>query len=123
MNGSRRVAIVAVILAGGMMYASPAHAGNALTKLGRGVGNAATGWMEIPSQVAQVNEAEGSIAGMSVGLVKGFAYGIGRTLVGLAELVTFPIPNHVARPGDFRADSYDPIIQPEFVDFRRGDKL
>ena len=111
--------LMAVVLMIGL--SSPcAYASDALRKFSRGVTNVVTGWLEIPIQISQTTEQEGSIAGSTVGLVKGIAHGIGRTLVGLVEVVTFPFPNHT---GDENVgeDIYGPLIEPEFVLLRRAD--
>ncbi len=100
-----------------VMAAAPAQAeveGGALRKLGRGFANLATGWLELPFQVARSTERSGAWAGTTVGLTRGVALGIGRTLVGALEMVSFPIPNPTS--------GYGPIIKPEFVTFRDADR-
>ena len=85
-----------------------------IRKLGRGVVNLTTGWLELGAQVARTTEMEGSLAGATIGLGRGVVWGVGRTLVGAIELVTFPIPNPLT--------GYDPVIRPEFVKFRDADR-
>ncbi len=83
-------------------------------KFGRGLGNIATGWLEMFYQITQETERSGSIAGVAVGFPRGVLFGVGRTIVGAFELVTFPAPNPTV--------GYGPIIEPEFVTFRDADR-
>ena len=73
------------------------------TKLGNGLGNALTGWMEIPRQVSEVSSEQNAFAGMTYGLLQGVLYGTGRTAAGAFDAVTFVIP------------PYDkPIMEPNY---------
>jgi putative exosortase-associated protein (TIGR04073 family) len=95
----------------------PAHAaieGGPIRKLGRSVTNLLTGWLELPFQVMQTTERSGSLMGATEGFGRGVVFGLGRTLVGAIELITFPIPNPTTR--------YGPVIEPEFVQFRDVDR-
>ncbi len=68
------------------------HLHPALNKLGRGIGNILTGWMEIPCNVQShyyyKDPVNSSLGGGMIGLGKA----IGRTLVGAYETVTFFLP-------------------------------
>lgn len=100
-----------------LVFAQPAHAaieGGPVRKLARSATNLLTGWLEIPSQIMQTTERSGSLMGMTEGLGRGLVFGVGRTLVGAVELVTFPIPNPTT--------GYGPVIEPEFVKFRDADR-
>lgn len=99
--------------------APPAYAWGPLRKLVRGSVNIATGWVEAPARVLWTTEVEGSIAGVSVGAVRGVALGIRRTLVGAYEIVTFLLPNYPMQGG---GDPYRPIVEPTFVVLRPADK-
>ena len=79
---------------------------NAGSKLLRGVTNIATGWIEIPKQMYQTSVDQNPFLGLTWGTVKGVGYGVGRTLVGVYDTVTFPIPI----PSD-----YEPVVEPEYV--------
>ena len=114
--------VVAAVFMLVMAAAGPSEASTAFTKLGRGVGNLLTGWLEIPAQIGQTSEADGSWAGLTIGTLKGLAFGIGRTVMGAVEIVTFPLPNHASGP-DVHEDAYGPVLDPEFVTFRSADKL
>lgn len=97
--------------------AAPAHAaveGGPIQKLTRGFLNVVTGWLELPAQVGKVTELKGSFAGATEGLARGVVLGLGRTVVGALELVTFPIPNPVT--------GYGPVVEPEFVILRDADR-
>lgn len=103
--------------------AQPSYASTPFTKLGRGLGNIVTGWLEFPVQIMRTTESDGSFAGGFIGPIKGLAFGIGRTLMGVFETVTFILPNHASGPDAQSEDAYGPIIEPEFVTLREADKL
>ena len=83
-----------------------AFAQSPIRKLGRGLANVLTGFLELPAGIVDAAEEEGYIAAVSYGVVKGLAMSLLRTGVGLYETVTFLIPL------PFR---YEPIIEPEFL--------
>ncbi len=97
------VLLTVVILAGNCR---PAYAGDPIRKFGRGVTNIATGWLEVFKEIGLQVEKSGDMAGLFVGPFKGIAKAIGRTAVGIYDVVTFLIPV----PGD-----YEPLIEPEFL--------
>jgi len=82
------------------------YAGNPIEKLGRGITNTATGWIEIPKEIGRNAEKSGDMAGLVVGPLKGLTKAISRTAVGIYDLLTFliPLPRH-----------YEPVIEPEYV--------
>jgi putative exosortase-associated protein (TIGR04073 family) len=61
-------------------------------KLGIGIINAATGIIEIPKSMTVESQQEGIGMGLSVGLLKGLGNTLGRSILGVADVVTFPIP-------------------------------
>lgn len=83
-----------------------AYAGDPIAKLGRGLANTTTGLLEVPKEIKRQIEKSGDVAAFFVGPLKGLAKGIGRTLVGVYDIVTFlvPIPRN-----------YEPVIEPEYV--------
>lgn len=81
------------------------------TKLGRGLSNTAFGWFEIVNEIGNESDRHGPFIGFTSGLIRGVTFGVGRTLAGVAEIVTFPWPN--GKRG------YDPIVLPESVFSRR----
>lgn len=84
-------------------FASVGYAQNAPVKLGRGIINTLTGFLEVPLKVIRVSKNEGMPMGLSVGVLKGIGWGLYRTVVGVYEVITFPIP---APAG------YEPIMDP-----------
>jgi putative exosortase-associated protein (TIGR04073 family) len=102
-----------------MLLIPPAEASSPLRKLARGLANVSTGWIELPAEVARTTELEGSIAGLSSGIVRGAWKGLERTVVGAWEAATFVFANYPRQPG---SDFYGPLIEPEFIVFRPTDK-
>jgi putative exosortase-associated protein (TIGR04073 family) len=78
----------------------------AMHKLGRGLSNILTGWMEIPKEIAVAWRETDPITGVIIGSIKGTGYFVARFFAGFYEVFTFPMP--------FPED-YKPIIEPEFV--------
>jgi putative exosortase-associated protein (TIGR04073 family) len=83
---------------------------NPLRKVARGAVNTTLGWVEIPRQMIKVNKEKGDIAGVFWGPLKGFAFFVGRTAVGIYEVTTFLIP------------PYKPVVNPEFILSEEDDK-
>ncbi len=81
------------------------YATDAGTKLGRGVVNVATGWVEIPKQSVIGGKENGVLGGFG-GFFKGIGLGVARTLAGAFEIATFwvPVP-----------ERFEPVIQPPTV--------
>jgi putative exosortase-associated protein (TIGR04073 family) len=77
----------------------PEQIGN---KLAHGVANTVTGIVEVPKNMYIESKRKGPAYGIPVGLFTGIVQGIGRTLTGVVDLVTFPIPTK-------------PIIYPDFI--------
>jgi len=61
-------------------------------KLGIGLMNAATGIIEIPKSMAVESSKEGIGMGLSVGLIKGMTNMVGRSFLGMLDVVSFPLP-------------------------------
>lgn len=80
--------------------------GKMARKFGRGLCNVALGWCEIPKNIMNSCEEINPYAGWFVGLIKGIGMTLARTLAGVWDIVTFPIP----APSD-----YEPVMEPEFV--------
>ena len=75
-------------------------------KLGRGIVNTFTGWLEIPKGIVDESKANNVFTGLTVGTIKGLGLGLVRTGAGIYETLTFPIPI---------PEGYEPIVKPEFV--------
>lgn len=76
------------------------------TKLGRGISNITTGWMELGYQPAKMAEEKRWPIALAGGIPKGIFYTYMRTMVGLYETVTFFVP----APKNFA-----PIMEPEYI--------
>jgi putative exosortase-associated protein (TIGR04073 family) len=98
--------VVSIVLAIALItsFTTLAHAQNPPVKLGRGIINTLTGFLELPLKVITISKKEGYPVGLTVGVAKGIGWGLYRTVVGLYEIVTFPIP---APAG------YEPITDPD----------
>ncbi|MEN6625095.1 MAG: exosortase system-associated protein, TIGR04073 family [Candidatus Sumerlaeia bacterium] len=81
-------------------------AGKMMHKLGRGVTNVLTCWVEVPRGIAIKFEELDPFSGLIVGGVQGIGWGFARFATGVYEVVTFPFPV----PAGYR-----PMIEPEFV--------
>lgn len=84
----------------------PIDGRKAMEKLGRGLINLITGWVEVPKRMDETNKRSSLGPALTIGLLRGLGHGFVRTTAGAYEIVTFPFP---APPG------YQPIIQPEYV--------
>lgn len=89
-----------------MAQSSDCFAQDPFSKLGRGVANTLTGWVEIPKNVYATSVESNALSGATLGLAKGAGMSIVRTGAGIFELVTFPF----AVP-----QNYKPILEPEYV--------
>ncbi|MBI3330549.1 MAG: exosortase system-associated protein, TIGR04073 family [Candidatus Omnitrophica bacterium] len=91
--------------------ASPAYPAKAASTLGRGVANALFGWTELIRQPAQEAKAGGNVL---VGIGKGVGQGVGRTLAGIGEALTFWTPKVQDRYLRFATDC--PICMGQHAD-------
>jgi putative exosortase-associated protein (TIGR04073 family) len=62
------------------------------SKLGQGFANTATGVIEIPKNIINISHDQNVFVGLSWGLLRGVMQTVSRTTVGVAELITAPIP-------------------------------
>ena len=70
-------------------------------KVSQGLGNMAFGFIEIPKNVINISDEQNIFVGMTWGVLRGVAHGVGRTLVGATEFISAPIPT-----GEFAAPAY-----------------
>jgi putative exosortase-associated protein (TIGR04073 family) len=77
-----------------------------LHKMGRGVVNVVTCWVEVPRQISKQWEQTDPVTGLFVGGAKGIGWGFARLMTGVYETCTFPFPVPAG---------YGPMIEPEFV--------
>ena len=61
-------------------------------KISQGLANTATGFIEIPKNIINIGSEQNIVVGMTWGLLRGVMETVGRTTVGVAELITAPIP-------------------------------
>lgn len=71
-------------------------------KLGSALSNIALGWLEVPRTVLATTNQVNLALGLSGGVVKGILQTMGRTLTGVVDLLSFPLPTQ-------------PIAEPQFV--------
>jgi len=71
-------------------------------KLGAGLSNMTLGWLEIPKNTIITTNQTNLLFGAIGGPVKGALHTVGRSLAGVADLLTFPLPTA-------------PITKPTFV--------
>ena len=76
-------------------------------KLGRGVSNVFTGWLELPRGIDTVGRESGFLASLTWGVLQGAGTAVARTAAGVAEVATFPL--HAPNPDN------DPLIEPEYL--------
>jgi len=102
----KRITVTALVLLVILNLSSPVFAQDMGRKLGRGLGNILTGWLEIPKNIYDTSVESNVFAGLTLGTVKGVGMTVVRTVVGSYEVATFPFPV---------PEEYKPIIEPEFV--------
>ena len=90
----KRLAWTAGALAIGVLgfAGTPAWAQDPIHKMGRGVTNVLTGWIELPKQIHLGRQEENPVAGLGWGFFKGAGLALLRSGVGLYEALTFPLP-------------------------------
>lgn len=100
---TRQLIGVMVVAATVVCFSSPqASAQTMLDKLQRGFVNTVSGCVEIPGCIYDVSSKDGGFVGATWGTVKGIGLAPIRTIVGIVDLITFPIP----------ANDYQPIMNP-----------
>ena len=84
------VALMLIIFIFGMSAIS--YADTPIKKLGRGFANIFTCLLEIPKRISDANAESGPIAAATFGFLNGLFQTCIRGVVGIYEVVTFPIP-------------------------------
>ena len=102
----KRIACLILVIALITGITTSGYAQNPPVKLGRGILNTLTGFWEVPSQMLRTCKNEGVPKGLTIGLAKGIAWGLYRTVAGLYEIVTFVIPIPFG---------YEPITDPAIL--------
>jgi putative exosortase-associated protein (TIGR04073 family) len=85
---------------------SHTDASKMMYKLGRGVTNVLTGWIEVPKNIAEKWGRMDPFSGTVIGFFSGLGWGFGRTMTGFYEVLTFPLPI---------PEGYVPLMEPELV--------
>ena len=86
-------ALVMLWLVPAVVAAAPAvWAQDPIHKMGRGLTNVLTGWIELPKQLHAGSQEQNPVTGVGRGLFRGASLGLLRSGVGIFEAVTFPIP-------------------------------
>ena len=100
---TRKLVGVVVAAAALMCFSGPqASAETMWDKLKRGVINTVSGCVEIPGCIYDVCNREGGLAGSTWGVVKGVGMAPVRTMVGIFDVISFPIPSN----------DYQPVLNP-----------
>ncbi len=71
-------------------------------KLGMGIANVVTGFVEIPKTMIITGKQEGATYGVTAGFFTGIVHMLGRTLSGAVDIVTFMVPT-------------TPIVKPPYI--------
>ncbi len=98
--------VVCLVITAMLGMASYSYAQDPAKKLGRGLANILTGWVELPKNIYDTSVEENVLSGLTMGLAKGVGMSIVRTGAGVYETVTFPFPI---------PEDYQPVLEPEFV--------
>jgi len=98
------VAIVVILGFTFCSFGAYANDYNPATKLGRGLSNAATCWIEVPKQVWLVSKDRDPFTGLIYGSAKGVGYTIVRAASGVYDTAFFLLPPYDA-----------PLTDDEFV--------
>src|SRR5262245_5224715 len=88
-----------------LVLTTPARSQTAMRKAGRGLAGMTTSVLEVPGNMVAETRSQGAGVGIPLGFVKGLGMIVVRTLVGVYEFVTAPLP----APSNYR-----PILRPEF---------
>jgi len=102
----KKLLIVCIAIVTILSIATASYAQDPAKKLGRGVANILTGWLEIPKNIYNTSIEANPMVGITVGTAKGIGMSIVRTGAGVYEVFTFPFP---------LPEDYVPILEPEFV--------
>jgi len=105
-KGLAKVVIVSLVILTMLSVSSMCYAQDVLRKLGRGLANILTGWIEIPKNIYDTSVEENIAMGLTVGLARGIGMTVVRTGAGIYETITFPFP---------LPEDYEPLLEPEYV--------
>ena len=103
---TKTTTLFCTVFAASLFMTTTCFAQDPFTKLGRGVANTLTGWIELPKNIYNTGTESNAFAGVTLGLARGVGMTVVRTAAGIYDVVTFPFP----LPQD-----YKPILQPEYA--------
>lgn len=106
-RGLKVVLGVAAVLA---ILSPSAWAQDPIHKVGRGLANVLTAWLELPKNLHLGTMEENPFAGVAAGLLRGSGLTLTRLALGAYETVTFPIPY----PKEY-ASPYEAIELPDYA--------
>lgn len=86
-----------------LSFTANAHAYTATKKLGRGLVNILTGWVELPKNIYKATTEDNLFAGLTIGLAKGIGMTVVRTGAGVYDTATFPFP---------LPENFKPLLEP-----------
>lgn len=98
--------IVSVVIVAMLSVSSVGYAETAIKKLGRGLANILTGWIELPKNIYETSVEQNIFAGITLGTAKGIGMTVIRTGAGVYDAITFPFPI---------PEDYEPLLEPEYV--------
>ena len=101
-----KIVMVCLLVTVMLGMATQCYAQDPAKKLGRGIANVLTGWVELPKNIYDTSVEENVLSGLTMGLAKGVGMTIVRTGAGIYETVTFPFPI---------PEDYQPVLEPEYV--------
>lgn len=102
MKAKKVMALVAFFVFCGVVSSQAGYCENVIRKLGRGICNVVAVPFEVAYNIEDVGEESGVMAGATYGVVRGLGHGLVRGVIGVYEVVTFPV-------------SQTEIVEPEFI--------
>ena len=105
-----RLLVIAVIIGCAGAGSPAAWAQDPIHKVGRGVVNVLTSWIELPKNIHLGTQEDNPVLGAAWGLVRGTGLTATRLVVGAYEAITFPLPY----PKDF-ASPYEGLELPDYA--------
>jgi len=92
----KAVAITVIACFAVLAFTSVCFAGSGepgpVNKLGKGINNLLTGWLELPRQINIVTKEDGIKQGLTYGFISGLAHMIFRTVAGAIDAALFIVP-------------------------------
>lgn len=76
-------------------------------KLGNGIANIVTGFVEIPKTMIVTSNSDGMAYGMTNGFFVGIVHAVGRTLSGAFDVATFVVPTRPLVRADYIWNDFD----------------